>query len=621
MQRYWKLYQFYTKGEATNVADRAAFHLLLARSFGVAPLQVSHLAETCDDRLLEAIARISPAFAETIWQRLVPAKKNQLAALGAKLRLSSTSGDQSGDKVCVASFAGAANSVWHEEGNLVVLASELLKIRQKHPHGILTPWSVFCSFDERRVGPLKKYIRGGTVSIEIVVGGEMFFKPPDWCETDDERVRVEVGQVLRFLLTGSVEYLRSVPRTRSSPALPRYRPAFSHWEQGRYGSFSGRSAFGPDWLPLSTWVETLLVELLRWPGCGGRDAVQTVAELRGKLAKRRRELLRRRGKATGVLFLEQEAPWPGKPEEKWERPLRVAVVQSVIPSVSDFSPEDLQLNAHDIRRRHRLHLLTFLQGVRQMLRVRLTHSHGSGALRENLDWVIMPELAVHPDDVDSLLLPFVRDFRCIMLLGLVYHPRDGAADAPLINSALWLIPEWSVERGLQVRRIEQGKAHLAPYETSLFGTEVLPFRPAQWVVSYRWHSDPSQPPLLLSASVCYDATDTALAADLRDRNDLYAVCALNQDVATFDNLAESLNYHLFQGVLVVNNGTFGGSSFFAPLQKNFRREILHFHGQPQAHIGFAEVIPLKLILRPHGAEADEPKGVWKTPPAGWEGPH
>lgn len=503
----------------------------------------------------------------------------------------------------------------------MVLALELLKARQKQPNGVLTPWRVFCHLDEISVGPLKKRIRRASVSIEAAVGGEQFFTPPDWCESDDERIRVEVGQVLRFLLTGSVEYLRPVPKSRAASATPRYRPAFSHWEQGRYGSFSGRSAFGPDWLPLSTWVETLLVELLRWPGCGNVATVQTVDELRAKLIRRRRELLRQRGKATGTLFLEQDAPWPDKPPAEWERPLRIAVVQSVVPADTDFTAADLQLNTPDIRRRHRRHLRAVLQGVRQMLRVRLTHPHGSGPPRPNLDWLIMPELAVHPDDVDSLLLPLVRDFRCIMLVGLVYHPRDAASDAPLINSALWLIPEWSRDRGLQIRHVEQGKAHLAPDERDAFGSVVSPFRPAQWIVSYRWHSDRNKPPLLLSASVCYDATDTALAADLRDRNDLYAVCALNKDVATFDNLAESLNYHLYQGVLVVNNGSYGGSSFFAPLEKNFRREILHFHGQPQAHIGFAEVIPGKIIERPEGNEDAEPKGEWKKPPAGWRGPH
>jgi len=568
LRRYWSLCQFISNDVATHVKDRARFHILVARGFGAAESTTSFLATNCDARLLEAIADISPAFAESIFGRMDVERQHQLAATAENLRLLKGGDAQYAGQVCVASLVTETPNIWHEEANLVILASELLKVRQKHPQGVLTPWRVFCKLDDVRVGPLKKRVRRGTVSIESAEGGEQYFAPPDWCESDDEKVRVEVGQVLRFLLTGSVEYLRPVPRVRPSSATPRYRPAFSHWEQGRYGSFSGRSAFGPDWLPLSTWVETLLVELLRWPGCGSLDSTQGVRQLRAKLVERRRELLRQRGKATGTLFLEQEAPWPDKPRSEWERPLRIGIVQSVVPADGDFAIADLQLNANAIRRRHRLHLRTLLQGVRQMLRVRLTHPHGGGPPRPNLDWLIMPELTVHPDDVDSLLLPVVRDFRCIMLVGLVYHPRDAQPGSPLINSALWLIPEWSRAHGLQVRRVEQGKAHLAPAEVAEFGSLVTPFRPTQWVVRYRWHSNPDQPALLLSASVCYDATDTALAADLRDRNDLYAVCALNTDVATFDNLAENLNYHLFQGVVVVNNGTYGGSSFFAPLKKD-----------------------------------------------------
>jgi len=621
LRRYWSLCQFISNDVAAHMKDRARFHILVARCFGGAELTTSFLAAHCEERLLEAIADISPAFAESIWEHMDVERHRQLAATATKLRLVKDSGAQSTGRVCIANLTSETANIWHEEANLVILASELLKVRQKHPQGVLTPWRVFCDLEDVRVGPLKQRIRRGTVRIESAAGGGQYFAPPDWCESDDEKIRVEVGQVLRFLLTGSVEYLRPVPRVRASSALPRYRPAISHWEQGRYGSFSGRSAFGPDWLPLSTWVETLLMELLCWPGCGSLDSAQTVRQLRAKLVERRRELLRQRGKATGTLFLEQEAPWPDKPPKEWQRPLRIGIVQSVVPSDEDFVIADTQLNANATRLRHRLHLRTVLQGVRQMLRVRLTHPHGAGPRRPNLDWLIMPELAVHSDDVDALLLPIVRDFRCIMLVGLVYHPRDARPNSPLINSALWLIPEWSRAHGLQVRRVEQGKAHLAPAEVNAFGSLVTPFRPAQWIVRYRWHSNPDRPPLLLSASVCYDATDTALVADLRDRNDLYAVCALNTDVATFDNLAESLNYHLYQGVLVVNNGTYGGSSFFAPLKKDYRREIVHFHGQPQALIGFAEIDPLKIIRRPNGDENDKPQGVWKNPPAGWHSPH
>ncbi len=44
----------------------------------------------------------------------------------------------------------------------------------------------------------------------------------------------------------------------------------------------------------------------------------------------------------------------------------------------------------------------------------------------------------------------------------------------------------------------------------------------------------------LTASVCYDATDISLAADLRKQSDVFAIPALNQDVGTFDQMALAL---------------------------------------------------------------------------------
>jgi hypothetical protein len=181
-----------------------------------------------------------------------------------------------------------------------------------------------------------------------------------------------------------------------------------------------------------------------------------------------------------------------------------------------------------------------------------------------------------------------------------------------------MIPQWSHATGFQIRRVEQGKQNLTEAETN-FSPTPESFRPVQWLVEYQWHSDTdTHRPLVLSASICYDATDLALASDLRSRSDLYIVCALNRDVGTFDRMSEGLHYHMFQGVIVVNNGQFGGSSFFMPFRETFHRQVFHLHGQPQATIAFAEISPRKLVERPSNLKNERPEGTWKTPPAGWE---
>ena len=74
--------------------------------------------------------------------------------------------------------------------------------------------------------------------------------------------------------------------------------------------------------------------------------------------------------------------------------------------------------------------------------------------------------------------------------------------------------------------------------------------------------------------MCYDATNLALAADLKGRSDVYVIPALNQDVPTFDKMALALHYHMFQMVIVANNGVFGGSNAYVPYRDRFKRQLL-----------------------------------------------
>ena len=124
-----------------------------------------------------------------------------------------------------------------------------------------------------------------------------------------------------------------------------------------------------------------------------------------------------------------------------------------------------------------------------------------------------------------------------------------------------MIPEWSAKAGFQVKRVEQGKGKSDATGVSFHATCHLHFARLNGLSNIIGVADPQNRPLKLSASVCYDATDLALASDLKSRNDVYIVCALNQDVGTFDRMSEGLHYHMYQGVIVVNNGQFGGAAF------------------------------------------------------------
>ena len=415
-------------------------------------------------------------------------------------------------------------------------------------------------------------------------------------------------------MSGQPDFTRPVRGSSNKEKAGAYRATESHWYQRLYGLYSGQPAFGDDWLPISDWVEGLLLALLRWPGCRiphGFDWVeQGIIEAKTQIDERIAFLDQHRGSATGTLIL----PLPAKPPAAMnkDRPLRACVVQTAVPSFTHIDSADLTLNRPAIRWKHRNHLSAALVAVERMLTLRGTHTRTDGGL----DWLILPELAVHPDDVRTHLIPFARAHRTMILAGLTYEAI--ITGHPLVNSALWVIPEWSGTYGLQIRTRRQGKAHLAPKEQEFNqgGTPILRgFRPCQWLIGYPWSTTAGSEPVWLTAAVCYDATDLRLAADLRDKSDVFAIPALNKDVKTFDHMALALHYHMFQLVVVANNGKYGGSNAYWPRSDPHIRQVFHMHGQPQASIAFLEIDDIAAFLERNdvfGANA----GDWKYPPAG-----
>jgi hypothetical protein len=455
------------------------------------------------------------------------------------------------------------------------------------------------------------------------------YRPPTWC-SDDQRWRFHFGYLLRFILTARADFTRTVRAPSWREVKETYRTPVSHWFQRLYGMYSRHSAFGDDWLPISDWIEQLLSALLAWPGMRRSEADAWISDgidaIRRRVDERIQQLSRMRGAASMTLILPVSLPPPIRPLK--DRPMRVCVVQTVIPDPKKRDPRDfpepgtggdLTLSDRRIRTRHRNHLSKALAAVRSALDLRETHRPRDG----RLDWLILPELSVHPRDVWTHLVPFARMYKAIILAGMTY--QRPVAGGPLINSALWVIPTLSRAYGLQVFVLQQGKLHLAPdeeqYNTS--GPILQGYRPCQWLVGYPWSANPAEEPLWLTASICYDATDLALAADLRDLSDVYAIPSLNRDVSTFDQMALALHYHMFQYVIVANNGTYGGSNAHVPYREAHERQVFHVHGQPLASIAFLEIDGIGEYLerkmdarRPVDEPRDERRRRWKYPPAG-----
>ena len=60
-------------------------------------------------------------------------------------------------------------------------------------------------------------------------------------------------------------------RQNADLSAVRYAPYTSSWLRRRYGLFNGRGAFGPPWLPISSWFGSLLSRLLECPGFARYD--------------------------------------------------------------------------------------------------------------------------------------------------------------------------------------------------------------------------------------------------------------------------------------------------------------------------------------------------------------
>lgn len=589
---------------ATSAVDFATFSVLARRSFAPAAASERLLPHLNRPRLTK-IAEADPALAIELVGHdpklagLLPEHVRRDLCLIRTLP---------GDSVSLAELVLKGDNPFRDELALLQFAVKALGILRKGQSGTVAPVDLEVTLHCSQ--PWE--VREGNFDLKLHHRRRLqssIYSPPAWCP-DDQRWRLQLGYLLRFILTGAADFTAIVQPPHWKELLGNtYRPAPMPWRMRRYGFFNAHEAFGDRWLPITEWTTSLLLDLLAWPGVRtpSHPWIQDgIAHTLAAIRERIEEIVNTQGPGRSELLIETSVDSPVPMTRP--RPLRAAVVQLVLPK-NPFRPghESLDLPA---RRKLRKHLAAALEAVRQSLRLRRTHGSGNG----ELDLLILPELSVHTDDL-IILKEFARANGTIILAGLVYHEGRVGDGRPFVNSAVWLLPERTgseVNAGRGVRIIEQGKHNLAAEEK---GLNVRSFRTSQWLIGYQWSPNPQNSRLWLTASVCYDATDLALAADIRGRSDVYLIPANNKDVGTFDKMASALHYHMFQMVIVANNGRFGGSSAYAPYSGgHFKRQVFHLHGQPQAAIGFVEIDEIRKYL--DRTNHTKRNNQFKHPPAG-----
>lgn len=458
--------------------------------------------------------------------------------------------------------------------------------------------------------------------VDINSDGDAFmFKPEAW-ETGDFIRIAQIGRLVRAVIMQGDEYSEmrksslTIRSDEKNPFAACFHGVRSSWAKRRYGLYFDRVCLGGVQVAFSPWLTDLLSGMLCWPGswCAKRFARMTFDGIMAIVEDRLEELAGYAGSASGVPLIPVDINLKKFMKKKGDyKELHVAVIQNLLPQFGQLINASGNLSRKEIGqiRRHTSDLLQLLMQTFKTNRYALK-------LGNSINLVVMPELAIHERDV-GLLERFVDKMNCMVFSGLLYRAHPSIPSG-LINCGMWLIPQKKDAKGRrEFIRILQGKQNLAAPETTI--KNLIGYRPAQWILRGMVGDEPQWN---LSASICYDSTDIKLAADLRDHVDCYIISAFNEDVGTFDTMAEAMRYHMFNHTIIANSGEFGGSTIQAPYSKPYQRTIAHAHGSNQAVVSLA-VLHLDKFENawkpPYKKPSPPPPPSPKTSPAGYLGRH
>ncbi|GHW67036.1 hypothetical protein VCSRO103_2068 [Vibrio cholerae] len=335
---------------------------------------------------------------------------------------------------------------------------------------------------------------------------------------------------------------------------------------------------------VSHWLTTLISKLLIWPGINVNDQGYTwpnqwtITSFKNLIVQRLSTLEKMycRHSTMPSLIESVMLDWT---EDK--RELTVAMVQSKLPRIRDFEDYGWMLDDKKFRSFHRRHVADVAALVRKHIDAQRVTDEERNERGQKIDLIVWPELSVHRDDMD-ILIDLSRKSHAIIYAGLVFIEQEGVQGPN--NCAVWIVPTKANTNQKELIRF-QGKQNMMYAEKG----HIQSWRPYQLMLELKHPRFPNDTGFILTGSICYDATDISLSADLRDKSNAYVVCSLNRDVNTFDTMIDALHYHMFQPVVLVNSGEYGGSCAKAPYSEPYHRLIAHSHGNNQVSINTFEM--------------------------------
>lgn len=453
---------------------------------------------------------------------------------------------------------------------------------------------------------------GAALKLRLAPGAETRraprFRAPAWCSNEMTWLYA-IGMILRASAVGSNDFTMSWKVGIVEPGW--YRGVSSTPSRRQLGMMHTSQALGGTSSSVTPWFSGMLAALLRWPGIEDSEdfheaaGVRRLKDLRAIVAARLATQRALYGKSSKSPVYRYPVPW----QLRSDRKLRVAVVQGLLPSYKDFTLHKLDgLDSKPFRTRHRHHTAALLSLVSKKLDA---YDHlGGRPGGPTVDLVVLPEYSIHVLDQD-LLRAFSDKTGAMLHYGLLCALHPTSSD--FTNAARWLIPVRTKKRRSWIE-VDQGKLHLTEDEKELGVEKWCPYR---IVIELQFDKDTRY---RMVGAICYDATDLALAADMKNESHMFVIPAFNKDTKTFDSMIAALRYHLYQHVVICNTGEFGGSSAQAPYDDEHRRTISHAHGATQISVSVFDVDlddfgPRLRALEPAVSKTIA-KRVGKTPPAG-----
>lgn len=407
------------------------------------------------------------------------------------------------------------------------------------------------------------------------------YQLPEWIDESPEKQKVYwVGMIIRAAVLGADDFTGRLVKENK---ISTYKGVRTTWYKRRMAMMHSPETLVGEDATVSDWFSEFLMKCLQWPGfevskIRHREIADagSIAELINVIDDRLETLNSLYCSITQV---------PGIPTQVGEEidltKFKVVTVQPLLPSKGWFK-NDIELMRSEVRSLHREHIASICQLVEKTLKTNAGAAASEPKRTANL--IVFPESSVHIDDQD-LLRSLADNTKAIIFAGMVFTKKD----SKLVNFGRWFIPNYKKnERTWMIR--DQGKYNLTEDEIK---EKVKPYRPCQQFLEVKGASGDSS---MITAAICFDATDIKLSADLRDKSDLFIVAAYNQDVATFDNMAKALHWHMYQHVVISNIGIFGGSTMQAPYKQPYDKVIAHVHGLNQIAISMAD-LDLKAFTR------------------------